>query len=77
MWFLDATLKSILCQSGTPVLKKLLRFALTVRPSAGTEMNCSPRLLTMKDPFSFFEGLRHIHAITRLFLQSLTDALKN
>lgn len=51
-----------LCQSGTPVIKKLLRIALTVRLFVGNEMNCSPCLsASMKDLFVFchFKGLRH------------------
>lgn len=58
---LEVTLKSILCQSETPVTKKLLLIALTVRLFVGNWMNCSPCLPTsMKDPaFSFtFEGLK-------------------
>lgn len=60
---LEVTLKSILCQSETPVTKKLLLIALTVRLFVGNWMNCSSCLPTsMKDPgFSFasegFEGI--------------------
>lgn len=71
-FFLDVTLKSILCQSETPVIKKLLHIALTVRLFVGNKVNCSPHLPTsMKDPaflffgfFCHFEGLRHIHSVT-------------
>lgn len=42
---------SILCQSGTPVIKKLLCFALTVTLSVGKKMNCSPPSARLDEGF--------------------------
>lgn len=69
--FVDATLKSTLCQSGTPVIKEAAPYC--------THCETVPVLFfsaSMKDPsFCFFyvfvtlKCLRHVHAaITRLFL---------
>lgn len=75
--FVDATLKSTLCQSGTPVIKEAAPYC--------THCETVPVLFfsaSMKDPsFSFFvffvtlKCLRHVHAaITRLFLLFFSGA---
>lgn len=75
--FVDATLKSTLCQSGTPVIKEAAPYC--------THCETVPVLFfsaSMKDPsFSFLvffvtlKCLRHVHAaITRLFLLFFSGA---
>lgn len=75
--FVDATLKSTLCQSGTPVIKEAAPYC--------THCETVPVLFfsaSMKDPsfcFLFFfvtlKCLRHVHAaITRLFLLFFSGA---
>lgn len=70
VWFLHVTLilllLLLLCQSGTPVLKKLLCIELTVRLFLVTRWTDLPAL--MKDRS---EGLRHFCASTRLFLPDM------
>lgn len=82
--FSDVTLKSILCQSETLVLKKLLCIAVTVRQFVGNWMNLSALFTHFNEGSCFFlflffscpfEGLKHIHAITQASPPGETEPL--
>lgn len=77
MWHWSLFFFFFLCQSGTPVIKKLLRIALTVRLFVGNEMNCSPCLsASMKDPFVFVTlKVWDIHCNRSAFLPGEIDSL--